>query len=246
MVAGDTIEQINSTPIGQWADIAKALEGLSAGTDVQLSVRSADGMLTIQTVALADLAYPEVDANGNPTGITLHRPFLGVTPGTEWLQQPISAVPPAMWNMSQRAGAALMSFPTALFELGRSLFSGTERNPEGPVSVIGVTRLSGDIAASDLSLRAKALEILGLAASLNLFLFLFNLLPVLPLDGGHAFAAIIEGIRRGWSRLLHRQDPGPIDTASLLPLTYLMTAILLVSGLVVIVADIIQPIALQF
>ena len=113
-------------------------------------------------------------------------------------------------------------------------------------SVIGVTRLSGDITASDLSLRAKALEILGLAASLNLFLFLFNLLPVLPLDGGHAFAAIIEGIRRGWSRLLHRQDPGPIDTASLLPLTYLMTAILLVSGLVVIVADIIQPIALQF
>lgn len=246
LATGDTIVAINSTKIELWSDIAKSLDGLTAGTEVQLSLRSTEGILRTQTIALADLAYPELDANGNPTGITLHRPFLGITPGTQWEQQSITAVPPAMWDMSQRAGTALLSFPAALLELGRSLFSGSERNPEGPVSVIGVTRLSGDIAASDLSMRAKALEILGLAASLNLFLFLFNLLPVLPLDGGHVFAALVEGIRRAWNRLFHRKDPGPIDTASLLPLTYLMTAILLVSGLVVIVADIIKPIALQF
>jgi membrane-associated protease RseP (regulator of RpoE activity) len=151
-----------------------------------------------------------------------------------------------MWNMTQRSVEALASFPAALLELGGNLFSTAERNPEGPISVVGVTRLSGEIAASDLSLRSKALEILGLAASLNLFLFLFNLLPVLPLDGGHAAAATFEGVRRRMNRWRHRKDPGPIDTAKLLPLTYVMTAILLVSGLVVIVADIIKPIALQF
>lgn len=246
MVAGDTIERLNNRAIKDWTDIAAALDGLSAGDEVSISVRAADGSLRDSVIALADLAYPETDASGNPTGVTLHRPFLGVTPGTRWETQSIAAVPPAMWDMSMRAGSALLSFPAALLELGGSLFSGSERNPEGPVSVIGVTRLSGDIAASDLSLRAKALEILGLAASLNLFLFLFNLLPVLPLDGGHAFAAMVEGVRRGMSRLRHKRDPGPIDTAALLPLTYFMTAILLVSGLVVIVADIIKPIVLQF
>lgn len=244
--AGDTISSIDGVTIVEWGDIAKALTGSAAGDTVDVVVTRADGSSLTKSVALADLAYPEYDKNGNLTGVTLHRGFLGVTPGTEWVQQSISVVPGAMWNMSVRSVQALASFPAALLELGKNLFSTEARNPEGPVSVVGVTRLSGEIAASDLSVRSKALEILGLAASLNLFLFLFNLLPVLPLDGGHAAAAIVEGIRRGLNRIRHKADPGPIDTAKLLPLTYVMTAILLVSGLVVILADILKPIALQF
>ena len=244
--AGDTLVALNGRAIGQWSDIASALAGVPAGTSVAVSIRDSDSNVRATTVELADLAYPELDETGAPTGVTLHRAFLGITPGTTWVQQPISVVPGAMWNMTQRSVEALASFPAALLELGGNLFSTAERNPEGPISVVGVTRLSGEIAASDLSLRSKALEILGLAASLNLFLFLFNLLPVLPLDGGHAAAATFEGVRRRINRWRHRRDPGPIDTAKLLPLTYVMTAILLVSGLVVIVADIIKPIALQF
>ena len=246
LLAGDTIVRVNTTAISEWSDIAQALQDSEAGDIVALEVLRTDGSTLTQSVTLADLAYPELDETGSPTGVTLHRPFFGVTPGTEWVQQPLSSVPTAMWNMTVRSIQALAQFPAALLDLGQSLFTSAPRDPEGPISVVGVTRISGDIAASDLSLRSKTLEILGLAASLNLFLFVFNLLPVLPLDGGHVAAAMVEGVKRRISRILGRVDPGPIDTAKLLPLTYVMAAILLTSGLVVIVADIIKPIALQF
>jgi hypothetical protein len=246
LLAGDTIIRVNDTAIGEWSDIATSLRGSAAGDGVALEVLRADGTSLRQSVRLADLAYPELDETGAPTGVTLHRPFFGVTPGTRWVQQPLTSVPTAMWSMTVRSVEALAQFPAALLDLGQSLFSSTPRDPEGPISVVGVTRISGEIAASDLSLRSKALEILGLAASLNLFLFIFNLLPVLPLDGGHVAAALVEGVRKRVNRLLGRADSGPIDTAKLLPLTYVMAAILLTSGLVVIVADIIKPIALQF
>jgi membrane-associated protease RseP (regulator of RpoE activity) len=85
---------------------------------------------------------------------------------------------------------------------------------------------------------------LGLAASLNLFLFLFNLLPILPLDGGHVAAALYEGVRRGFARMTGRPDPGPVDTARLLPVAYVVAAVLLSAGVIVIWADLVKPITL--
>jgi membrane-associated protease RseP (regulator of RpoE activity) len=246
LVADDTIVSVNGRTITEWSDIATALKGAAAGDVVELVVRRIDGTTLRESVALADLSYPELDETGTPTGVTLHRPFFGVTPGVEWVQQPVSVVPRAMWNMTVRSFDALGAFPAKLLGLGQNLFSSAPRDPEGPISVVGVTRISGEIAASDLSIRSKALEILGLAASLNLFLFVFNLLPVLPLDGGHVAAASYEGVRRRINRLRHKADPGPIDTAKLLPLTYAMAAVLLLSGLIVILADIIKPVSLQF
>jgi membrane-associated protease RseP (regulator of RpoE activity) len=100
--------------------------------------------------------------------------------------------------------------------------------------------------ASDLEVSLKVQEILGMAASLNLFLFLFNLVPLPPLDGGHAAAAIYEGARRRVARLRRTGDPGPVDVARLLPLTYVVSAVLLLSGLLVIVADFVAPISLGY
>jgi membrane-associated protease RseP (regulator of RpoE activity) len=110
--------------------------------------------------------------------------------------------------------------------------------------VVGVTRLGGDIAATDEPLMAKAATFLGLAASLNLFLFLFNLLPILPLDGGHVVGALYEGSRRRIAGLRGRPDPGPVDMARLLPVAYVVAGLLLVMGVVVIWADLVKPISL--
>jgi membrane-associated protease RseP (regulator of RpoE activity) len=84
-----------------------------------------------------------------------------------------------------------------------------------------------------------------MAASLNLFLFLFNLLPFLPLDGGHVAGAIFESLRRRFAKLRGRPDPGPVDIARMLPVTYLVSLLLLATGLIVIVADTIAPISLN-
>ena len=86
----------------------------------------------------------------------------------------------------------------------QTLIGGGERSPDSPVSVVGVSRIGGDVAAMDEPMVAKAATFLGLAASLNLFLFLFNLLPILPLDGGHVAGALYEGARRRIARMRGR------------------------------------------
>jgi membrane-associated protease RseP (regulator of RpoE activity) len=91
---------------------------------------------------------------------------------------------------------------------------------------------------------AKAATFLALAASLNLFLFLFNLLPILPLDGGHVVGAAYEGVRRRVARWRGRPDPGPVDVARLLPVAYIVAGVLIAMGVVVIWADLVKPITL--
>lgn len=80
--------------------------------------------------------------------------------------------------------------------------------------------------------------------ALNLSLAMFNVIPLLPLDGGHAAGAIWEGIRRGWARMRRRPDPGPFDASRLLPVTTVVTVLLLVMGGVLILADVFDPISL--
>jgi membrane-associated protease RseP (regulator of RpoE activity) len=87
----------------------------------------------------------------------------------------------------------------------------------------------------------KVASIIGLAGSLNLFLFLFNLLPILPLDGGHVAGALYEGIRRRIAKWRNRPDPGPVDVAKALPVAYAVTAVMLVASMVIIWADVVNP-----
>jgi membrane-associated protease RseP (regulator of RpoE activity) len=138
-----------------------------------------------------------------------------------------------------------VSLPVRLYELvDETLIGGGERELDSPVSVVGASRLGGEIASMEDPVEGRIALFLGLAASLNLFLFLFNLLPILPLDGGHVAAALYEGVRRGFARMTGRPDPGPVDTARLLPVAYVVAAVLLGAGVIVIWADLVKPITL--
>jgi membrane-associated protease RseP (regulator of RpoE activity) len=150
-----------------------------------------------------------------------------------------------MWDLTVQSVRALVMLPVKLYHLvADTLIGGGERSVDSPVSVVGVSRLGGDIAAMDEPMTAKIATFLGLAASLNLFLFLFNLLPVLPLDGGHVAGALYEALRRLFARVRGRPDPGPVDMARLLPVAYVVAGALLLMGVVVIWADLVKPISL--
>ena len=73
---------------------------------------------------------------------------------------------------------------------------------------------------------------------------MFNFVPLLPLDGGHILGAVYEALKRALARLFHRPDPGFVDTAKMLPVAYVVGAIIAVSGVVLILADLIDPIRL--
>ena len=239
----DRITAVDGVPVAQWDDVTAAVRPLG-GQRVQLTVQR-DGAEVQVPVLVASVERPVVDDAGQPTGETVSVGFVGVRPAFTYVPQPWSAVPATMWEVTAASVGALVSLPVRLYELvTHTLIGGGERDVNGPVSVVGVSRLGGEIAALDEPVQAKIASFLGLAASLNLFLFLFNLLPLLPLDGGHVAGACYEGLRRGWARMRHRPDPGPVDVARLLPVAYVVAGLLVAMGVIVIWADLVRPISL--
>ncbi|HOA03924.1 MAG TPA: site-2 protease family protein, partial [Dermatophilaceae bacterium] len=87
-------------------------------------------------------------------------------------------------------------------------------------------------------------RIIGLIFGLNLALFLFNLVPLLPLDGGQVVGALWEGVKKTWARLRGRPDPGYVDVAKALPIAYAVSTVLIAMTLLLAYADLVTPIKL--
>jgi len=111
--------------------------------------------------------------------------------------------------------------------------------------VVGVGRIAGEIASVDsLAIRDRVASLIGIVASLNVALFVFNLVPLLPLDGGHIVVGIFDSLRRKIHHARGRPDPGPVDASRLLPLTLVVIVILGGMSLLLMYADIVSPIRL--
>lgn len=243
LLDGDVILSIGSLQATDWETVS-AWIAQSPNVSTEIVVQRDGGQLTLP-LAVAEVTRVVYDSNGVETGETQTVGFLGMRPSFEYERQSISAVPAFMWDLTVRSVEALISLPVRIYELVTdTLIGGQERAIDGPVSVVGASRLGGEIAAMESPITSKVATFLGLAASLNLFLFLFNLLPVLPLDGGHVAGALYESLKRGVARIRGKPDPGPVDTARLLPVAYVVAGVLLAMGVIVIWADIVKPISL--
>ena len=243
LVKGDVITAVNGSAVNSWENVSNQLRK-SGGATMTLTIQRAGNTIT-KPIAVATINRPVLDSAGNPTGATAPSGFVGVSPGVEYVSQPWSAVPAYMWDITTASAKALVTLPVRLYELVKdTLIGGGERALDGPVSVVGVSRLGGDIAAMDQPMVGKIATFLSLVASLNLFLALFNLLPILPLDGGHVAGALFEAVRRWFAKLRGKPDPGPADIARLLPVAYVMAIALVVMGVIVIWADLVKPISL--
>jgi membrane-associated protease RseP (regulator of RpoE activity) len=98
------------------------------------------------------------------------------------------------------------------------------------------------VLASKIGWQPKVSLVLLIIASLNIFVGAFNLLPLLPLDGGHLAVVIYERCRAWLARLRGRPDPGPADYRRLIPLSVGVFALLVGLGLLLIMADIVNPV----
>lgn len=243
LLGGDVILSVGSLQATDWQTVS-AWIAQNPNVSAEIVVQRDGGQLALP-LEVAQVTRPVFDSSGVETGETQTVGFLGMRPSFEYVRQSISAVPAFMWDLTVRSVEALISLPVRIYELVTdTLIGGQERAIDGPVSVVGASRLGGEIAAMESPITSKVATFLGLAASLNLFLFLFNLLPVLPLDGGHVAGALYESFKRGIARVRGKPDPGPVDTARLLPVAYVVAGVLLAMGVIVIWADIVKPISL--
>ena len=245
---GDVIVEVGGQRISTFAD-ASAIIRESPGRSLVIVVER-DGVPQSVTLTPAAVEQPVTDAAGRPVLDANGDPrmqevgFAGIRQEVEYLRQPIWAGPAAAVENVGAVAGIIWQLPVKVYETALTLVTGEERDPNGPLSVVGAGILSGEVAAADAPILNRVAGFLGLLASLNIALFVFNLVPLLPLDGGHIVVALWEGIKRSWAKIFNRPPPQPVDATKLVPVTFVVVIALIVMGAVLILADIFNPMSI--
>ena len=239
--SGDLITKVGGVAIANYGQLTDAIRSRPAGKVDFEYVR--DGVTSTTSVDLltAD-RKPLTDAKGPTTKVAIA--------GLGWDETSIpgqikynaaSAVPATFnysWFIVENTFKSLGKIPEKVPALWHSL-TGAERDPDTPISVIGASRLGGE------AIQHGVPELfLGIFINLNVFIGIFNLLPLLPLDGGHIAIAWYERVRSWLYGRLRKPDPGRVDYYKLMPVTY---AVILIGGaftLLTVTADIVNPITI--
>ncbi|EWM65407.1 MULTISPECIES: M50 family metallopeptidase [Micromonospora] len=237
---GDRITAVNGRPVSTWGDMLDVVRATPPGAATVTFER--DGRPQEARVDLAAVQRPPLD---DPKGATSSVSALGVAlrpstpPRVEY--GPIAAFGATAdftGTMAVQTAHAMQRIPQKVPALW-SAITGSERDMDTPISVVGATRLGGEAVENN-----AWLVFFMLFVSLNFFIGVFNLLPLLPLDGGHIAIAWFERARSWLYARIGRRDPGRVDYLKLMPFTY---AVILIGGaftLLTVTADVINPITL--
>ena len=240
VMVGDKVVAFNGHRVSTWDELTDLIRANRDGA-ATLTVERDGRTLELPTVNTIIQSVPD---RLDPTS-RVEAGFLGVSPSRELVRGGVIETAGQMWNITRMSLVALASFPVRVWNVGVGLATGAERDINSPISVVGASRVAGEIAVADsVPIQDRVASWLSLLGSVNLFVALLNLVPLLPLDGGHIAGALYEALRRGLARLRGKSDPGPVDTAKMLPVAYLVGGFLLIGGVVLILADIISPIKL--
>ena len=229
---GDRIVTIGGLRVNSWTQMGKAIRSQQVGQEVPVVVDRHGKLVTLHAT-LASLPG--------------HGSYLGVSPAAVFQRVgPVSAASYAgheFWTMLSGSASVVTSLPKAIPDLFAKNRADT---PGGQVtSVVGAGNITGQVLEARIGWQPKAALVLLIIASLNIFVGAFNLLPLLPLDGGHLAVVIYERIRYWLARLFGRPDPGPVDYRRLVPLSVGVFALLVGVGLLLIMADLVNPVHIQ-
>ncbi len=238
--AGDLLVSFNGVPLTSWEQMGDLIRDNGAGEArvvVERSGREVD--LTPTNTVITEL--PD---RLDPTK-TVEAGFFGVGPTRELTRGGVGDTLGQMWEMTRMSLIAISEFPVRIYNVAADLVTGEPRDINSPISIVGASRIAGEFSvAEQFPVGDRVANWMSLLGSVNLFVGLLNVVPLVPLDGGHVAGAIYEWFRRGFNKLRGRPDPGAVDTARMFPVVYLVGGFLLLGGAILIIADVITPISL--
>ncbi len=233
---GDEIVAVAGTPVHSYLGLVSAIRRQPSGVPVTVTVIRDGRRMTLR----ADLARPSWDVKKNYS-------FLGISQAPVYISSgPIAAFGAAgdgFANIVSESFAGLSKIPCAipvLFAKDRSTSACGQIS-----SVVGAASVTGQVVAQGYNWHETVGAILSIVISVNIFIGIFNLLPLLPLDGGHIAIVLYERARAGVARLRRRPDPGLVDISKLIPVSVGVFALLVCLSLLLIAADIVNPLHLN-
>ncbi len=230
--AGDKIIEIAGKPVHTWTQLGSVIRAQPAGRPVSVIVQRGSTRLTL---SLTPATIP--GRRGSYLGIGDALIFQRASPVGA-----LSFSGSAFGQVLTGSAAAVAKLPAALPALFAKNRSHT---PAGNVSsVVGVANIAGQAVAAGGGWRVTVADLLLIIISLNIFIGAFNLLPLLPLDGGHLAVIFYEQVRAWLARLRRRPDPGLVDLQRLVPVSVGVFALLIGLGVLLMAADIFNPVHL--
>ncbi len=242
---GDRIVAFNGQQYGE-LEWSAQLDGTPS---LQEAIRDASGTVAVtveragQRLELSPTLITTELPSFTEDDVYVQGSFLGLTPVPTYVRQDLGSVGAEIGNIIARTGQAIVELPSRLPNLVGAV-AGGDRDENGPIGIVGVSRIGGEVLAQDFTLAQDVSLLITLLASVNISLFLFNLLPIPPLDGGKIFPAFWESTRRRIASARGRPDPGPVDVAKLMPVAYVVALLFIAWSALLLVADVINPIRL--
>jgi membrane-associated protease RseP (regulator of RpoE activity) len=229
---GDVVTAFDGQPVSNFTQLGDDIRAVRAGSPVTITVRRDGKLITLHT-KLASVS----GRSGS---------YLGIAPAVVFqVASPLGAIEYSGTTFGQvlvGSARAVAQLPGALPKLFAKNRSSTAAGQVS--SVIGAAQATGAAVASNAGWQYKVSFVLLLIASLNIFVGAFNLLPLLPLDGGHIAVIVYERIRAWLARLRGRPDPGLANMAKFLPVSFSLFVILIFFSLTLVLADIVNPVNL--
>lgn len=234
----DRIVAFNGQPVESWEQLQSDIQRAGAGP-VTLEIERDGEPMTVEPELMAS----ERPVDPNDPEATDEVGFLGVEPLRVRERQGPAEVATRIGDMTVQTGHALVRIPERMVGVVEAAF-GADRARNSPMSIVGASRVAGEIATLEAPAADRIATFVQWLALVNLFLALFNLVPLLPLDGGHVAGAVWEGLRRKIARLFRRPDPGYVDVARAMPLAYGAASVIIVMGVILLYVDIVNPVRL--
>ena len=230
--AGDKVVSFDGKPVSSWTALGNDIRDTPAHRTVPVVVIRNGNRMTLP-VTLASVS----GRSGSYLGVQdtnvfqRYNPIRSVTYAGSMFGQVLSG--------SAKEIGSLPSAIPHLFAKNRASTSAGQ-----VTSVVGAGEITGDVVSASVGWQVKIDYVLLIIASLNIFVGAFNLVPLLPLDGGHIAVVIFERIRAWFARLRGRPDPGLVDMTKLVPLTVGVVVILIFFMLTLVLADVVNPVGL--